>query len=241
MHAPLYRAGGRSYERQFTMRRRSSNSRISASLPELGTEEIYKSGYQAGYDLGFRFGKEDGRRSFNGTSIIIPAQLPSEDIISTIQKIEALTPHPYELLVADVGSSETTKTYILQRAGIVRHILAKSDEGIIGVLNKAALVANGHKLIVLAGVSPNTDNWIEGLMVELDREASTKAIYVSTSRNEDINSRPNVCCLLFRRKLLSDIGLWNEGVPTLKECLSEWLARIPKQNRIMMEAFDRFS
>lgn len=223
------------------MRRRRLKSRFSISTREVEKEVSHKSGYQAGYDLGFKFGKEDSQRSFDGTSIIVLAHSPNESIIDTIQKIEALTPHPYELLVADAGSSETTRQYIIQRTGIVRHILARNDEGIISVLNKAALVANGKKIILLAGGSPNKDNWIEDLMVELDSEVSINAIYANTTWMKDINSRLHACCLLFRTELLADIGLWSEDVPTLKECLSEWLARIPQENRIIMEDFDSIS
>lgn len=223
------------------MRRRRFNSRKSDEHPNMGTEGVHKSGYQAGYALGFRLGKEDNRRSFDGTSIIIPTHLPNEDIIGTIQRIEAITPHPYEILVANAGSSEATRQYLHERIGIVRHITGKSGEGIARVLSKAALVANGERLIILAGVSPNTDHWINALMVELERDASTKTIYVSNSTDEDTNNRLSIGCLLFRKELLSEIGLWDERLPTLKECLSEWLGRIPDQNRIMVEASNRFS
>ncbi|MGM1048193.1 MAG: glycosyltransferase family 2 protein [Bacillota bacterium] len=214
-------------------------SSLSAVLPEMETEKMPKSGFQAGYALGFQIGKEDSRRPFDGTSIIIPAHLPGEDVIGTIQKIEALTPHPYELIVANAGSSEITMQYLQKRTGAVRHIAARNGEGIAGVLNKAVFAAHGQILAVLIGVSPNTDNWMIDLMLELERESSVKTIYVR-SGNEDVLSRMNVCCFLFRRELLSDIGWWDEGLATLKESVSEWLGRIPNQNRIMVEASGRF-
>lgn len=223
------------------MRRRSFNSRKSAAHPNVGTRGIHKSGYQDGYALGYRLGKEDSRSSFDGPSIIIPTSLPNEDIIGTIQRIEAITPHPYEILVANAGSSETTRRYLHERIGVVRHITSKNEEGISRVLSKAALVANGERLIILAGILPNTDHWINTLMVELERDASTKTIYVSTSTDGDTHPRLNICCLLFRKELLSEIGLWDERLPTLKECLSEWLGRIPEQHRIMVEASNGFT
>lgn len=233
----------------------SSRKSLSATHSKLETEGIHSSGFQAGYTLGFRIGKEDSRRPFDGASIIIPAHLPSQDMKGTLQRIEALTPHPYELLVASSGLSEMTRQYLQQRTGAVRHITAKSGEGIASVLNRAALAAHGQKLVVLLGVSPNIEHWIDDLMFELDKDFSIKTIYVSsdqpghtatvnsatTSGDEDIHSRMNACCLVFRRKLLSDIGWWNEGLPNLKETVSEWLGRIPDENRIRVEAFDRFT
>lgn len=233
------------------------SSRISLSVThsKVETEGIHTSGFQAGYALGFRIGKEDSRRPFDGTSIIIPAHLSSQDIKGTIQKIEALTPHPYELLVASAGSSEMTRQYLQQRTSAVRHITAKSDEGIASVLNRTALAAHGQKLVLLLGVSPNIEHWIDDLMLELDKDSSIKTIYVSSDRpgqtavvnsttipgDEDIHSRMNACCLVFRRNLLSDIGWWNEGLPSLKETVSEWLGRISNEHRAKVEAFDRFT
>lgn len=237
------------------MRRRHMKWRraLKAALSEVKTEKI-KSGFQAGYTLGFQMGKEDSCRPYNGTSIIIPTHHPGENIIGSIQKIEALTPHPYELIVANARFSEATIHYLQKRTGAVRHIGAKNGESITSVYNKAIFAAHGQFVVVLIGVSPNIDHWLVDLILELERDSSVKAIYVPSARphhssavnsnllsvDEDVQSRMDVCCLLFRRELLSDIGWWDEGLPTLKESVSEWLGRIPNPNRTVLEASDRF-
>lgn len=215
---------------------------------------MFKTGFQAGYDLGYEIGKRRGFHPFNGTSIILPTCLPDEDVITTIRKIEALTPHPYELIVANAGSSEVTMQYLRKRAGAVRHIAAGNGENIVGVLNKAVFAAHGQTLAVLMGVSPNIDQWLADLIAELERDSSMRTIYVcsapstqnegadltSLSGDEDVRFQLNVCCLLFRKELISDIGLWDENLGTLGESVCEWLSRIPKPNKSLVEASDRF-
>ncbi|WP_106768589.1 glycosyltransferase family 2 protein [Paenibacillus faecalis] len=226
---------------------------LTAALREVGMKKAYKSGFQAGYDLGFQIGKEDSCRPFDGVSIIIPTRLHGENVMRIIQKIEALTPHPYELIVANAGSSEVTMQYLQKRTGSVRHISSRNGEGIVGILNKAFFAAHGQILVVLIAVSPNINDWMDDLIMEPKRDSLKITVVTSASSshspelkatsilgNVDVHSRMNVCCLVFSKALLSDIGWWNEGFATLNESMSEWLSRIPNQNKIMVEAFNRF-
>ncbi|KOR88121.1 glycosyltransferase family 2 protein [Paenibacillus solani] len=229
------------------MRRRGARLRKSLTVapPKADPVEGRKDGYMIGYSYGVQHGKKESDCSFDGVSIIIPIQDPFEDVISKIRRIEALTPHPYELLIADVGSSEGTKKYMRSRIGVVRHIVGRSDQGIAVVLNKALHAAHGKKLVILYGCTPVMDNWIGSMTDELDNASATKSVCVNFAqtgvpllpREElDSHNRLNACCALFRPELLSDVGWLDVGLPSLQENMSEWLGRVPLQYRTMLQA-----
>lgn len=234
------------------MRRRGARLRISLSAtpPKADLVEGRKDGYIIGYSYGVQHGRNDSDCSFDGISIIIPIHDPYEDVIGKIRRIEALTPHPYELLIADAGSSEGTRQYVRGRIGAVRHIVGRSDQGTAVVLNKALRAAHGKKLIILYGCTPVIDNWIGCLKDELNNAPAIKTVCVSFTQTGiptlpgeelDIHYRLNACCALFRKELLSDVGGLDEGSPTLQESISEWLGRVPQQYRTMLVAKDLFT
>ncbi|MFZ4197717.1 glycosyltransferase family 2 protein [Paenibacillus sp. NPDC058898] len=240
------------YEGLFTMRRRGARLRtsLSATLPKADPVEGRKDGFIVGYSYGVQHGQNNGDCSFDGISIIIPIHDPNEDATGKIRRIEALTPHPYELLIADAGSSEGTRQYVRGRIGAIRHIVGRSDQGIGVVLNKALRAAHGKKLVILYGCTPVMDNWIGGLTDELEHAPAIKTVCVSFAqsgtpilpRDEvDTHNRLNACCALFRPELLSDVGGLDEGSPSLQESISEWLGRVPQQYRTMLQAKDLFT
>lgn len=235
------------------MRRRGARLRKSLTVapPKADLVEGQKDGYMIGYSYGVQHGTKKSDCSFDGVSIIIPIQDPYEDVIGKIRRIEALTPHPYELLIADVGSSEGTKKYMRGRIGVVRHISGRSDQGIAVVLNKALRAAHGKKLVILYGCTPVMDNWIGLMKDELDNASATKSVCARFAQAEtpspilpreelDTHNRLNACCALFRPELLSDVGWLDEGLLSLQENMSEWLGRIPLKYRTMLQAEDIF-
>lgn len=240
------------YEGFFTMKRRGTRLRtsLSATLPKADPVEGRKDGFIVGYSYGVQHGQKNGESSFEGISIIIPIHDPNEDAIGKIRRIEALTPHPYELLIADAGSSEGTRQYVRGRIGAVRHIMERSGQGIAVVLNKAIRAAHGKKLVILYGCTPVMDNWIGGLMDELEHATAIKTVCVSFAQSgtpvlpgdeADIHNRLNACCALFRHELLTEVGGLDEGLPSLQESISEWLGRVPRQYRTMLPAKDLFT
>ncbi|GIO98804.1 hypothetical protein J14TS5_38900 [Paenibacillus lautus] len=234
------------------MRRRGPRLRISlsATLPKANPVEGRKDGYIVGYSYGVQHGRNNIDCSFDGISIIIPIHNPYENLIGKIKRIEALTPHPYELLIADAGSSEGTRQYLRGRIGAVRHIVGRSDQGIAVVLNKALRAAHGKKIVILYGCTPVIDDWIGCLKDEFDNAPAIQTVCVSFTQTgipilpreeQDIHDRLNACCALFRPELLSDVGELDEGLPSLQESISEWLGRVPQQYRAMLPAKDLFT
>lgn len=217
------------------MRRGRLYSRIATAHPVKGAERGYSSGYKAGYALGFELGKAQRNRIFDGTSIILPVDSTREDTIRTIERIEALTKHPYELIVASAECSESTKKYLEERSGCIRHIMAKQDEGITRVLGTAIQVSAGKRIMLWLGDIPSYDSWIDELIVELDRDDSVEIVGVNQGMDHHTLAKWNICCLMFRRELLSRIELWNNELSTLQECLGEWIRQIPVENVNMVE------
>ncbi|WP_054956232.1 glycosyltransferase family 2 protein [Paenibacillus dakarensis] len=221
--------------------------------PNAKPAQLYKTGFQAGYDLGFRIGKEDRQRSFDGTSIILTGCTSSEDFIAAIQNIEALTPPPYEMLVADNELSEKTKQYIQKRTGAIRHIIDKSDKGAGSVLNKAAYASHGREIAVLIGSSPKKDGWIGQLLTILKEDSLAKMICVYSGLIDPslesgslksgalgMKGQVNIHGLLFRRELLFEIGGWDDKLPSLKESVRQWIQKVPNENRRMVSSSEMF-
>ncbi|MBY0162936.1 hypothetical protein V4V36_16525 [Paenibacillus lautus] len=215
--------------------------------------EHYRAGYQAGYALGLRLGQEDRDSVFEGTSIIIPVDPHHDEAIQAIQHIEATTPHLYEVLVADAGAATNTRRYILERSGAVRHIKGNSGESLAHVVNKAMSVSLGEYIAILANASPNLDNWLGILTGELERKPVVKIVYagskaagLAAAANAENPALPAsgseyvLSCLLFRRSLPSEIGMWPEANRSVEEHMSHWLERVPAQERLQAEASSLF-
>lgn len=216
--------------------------------------EHYRAGYEAGYARGLRLGQKDRGSVFEGTSIIIPADSRHDATVQVIQHIETMTPHLYEVLVADAGATANTRRYIHDRRGVVRHIKGNSGDHLAGVVNKAISASLGKYIAILANDPPHVDNWLGVLMCEFEREPAIKMVYARSEAtgigaawvNEEESALPNtspspLSCLLFRRSLPAEIGLWTEEILSADDPMHRWLERIPAEQRLPIEASSLFA
>lgn len=216
--------------------------------------EHYRVGYQAGYALGLKLGQEDRGSVFEGTSIIIPADSHHDTVAQVIQHIETMTPHLYEVLVADTGATANTRRYIHDRRGVVRHIKGNSGDHLACVVNKAISASLGEYIAILANVLPHMDNWLGVLVSELEREPAIKMVYASSAATglgaawaDEEKSAPSgsssnpLSCLLFRRSLPAEIGMWDEEILSAEDHMHRWLERIPAEQRLQIEASSLFA
>ncbi len=216
--------------------------------------EHYRAGYEAGYARGLRLGQKDRGSVFEGTSIIIPADSRHDATVQVIQHIETMTPHLYEVLVADAGATANTRRYIHDRRGVVRHIKGNSGDHLAGVVNKAISASLGEYIAILANDPPHVDNWLGVLMCEFEREPAIKMVYARSEAtgigaawvNEEESALPNtspspLSCLLFRRSLPAEIGLWTEEILSADDPMHRWLERIPAEQRLPIEASSLFA
>lgn len=206
----------------------------------------YRAGYQAGYALGYQLGREDSGTVFEGPSIIIPARPHDDEVIRIIQQIEAATPHPYEVLIADAGATVACRRYFHDRSGAVRHIKGSHGENLVQVVNRAMKASLGEYIAVLTDSAPVCDNWIGEMLHELEHHPEAKVVcaasralsapfeptLVRSALQEEQTVRGRIGCVLFRRKLPAEIGWWDEGTVTVEEYLRMWLERLEKTQRI---------
>lgn len=218
------------------------------------SSEHYRAGYQAGYALGLRLGQEDRDSVFEGTSIIIPADAHHDAAVQVIQHIETMTPHLYEVLVADAGATVNTRRYIHDRRGVVRHIKGNSGDPLARVVNKAISASLGEYIAIMANDPPHMDNWLGVLVSELEHEPAIKMVYASSAatglgaawaeekKSALPSSSPNpLSCLLFRRSLPAEIGMWTEEFLSAEDHMHRWLERIPAEQRLQIEASSLFA
>lgn len=216
--------------------------------------EHYRAGYQAGYALGLRLGQEDRGSVFEGTSIIIPTDSHHEAAVQVIQHIETMTPHLYEVLVADAGATSNTRRYIHDRRGVVRHIMGNSGDYLSRVVNKAISASLGEYIAILANDPPSMDNWLGVLMSELERNSAIKIVYATSATTglgaawaDEEKSAPTssssnpLSCLLFRRSLPAEIGMWAEEILSLEDHMHRWLERLPGEQRLQVESSSLFA
>lgn len=210
----------------------------------------YESGYQAGYALGLRLGQEDRGSVFEGTSIIIPADPDHDDIVPTIQRVEKMTPHPYEIIIADAGATAKARRYIYERRGALRHIQGQSGDQLAHVMNKAITAAFGDDIVILIDGALILDDWLGVLIREFERKPALKVVYASremADSPEELwgNDKPALLAarsgfpinyLLFKRTLPDEIGLWPEGLRSVEEHTRQWLERISPEQRQRIEA-----
>ncbi|GAA0851705.1 glycosyltransferase [Paenibacillus glucanolyticus] len=231
-------------------RRRAARAMLNTTEKrEGGSGENYRAGYQAGYALGLRLGQEDRGSVFDGTSIIIPAHPHHDSAVQVIQHVETMTPHLYEVLVADAGATPATRRYIHGRSGAIRHVKGKSGDNLAVVINRAISTSLGEYIAVLAYDAPNLDNWLGVLIRELEREPAIRMVYASsgglTTTQEAAQQVPlsgqKLSCLLFRRKLPKEIGLWMEDIGSAEDSMLKWLERIPVEQRSRIEASTVFA
>ncbi|GAB6929276.1 hypothetical protein JCM10914A_32590 [Paenibacillus sp. JCM 10914] len=207
----------------------------------------YQAGYEAGYALGLRLGEEDRGSVFEGTSFLIPVQAHADRTIHIIRQLEKQVSHPYEILVADAGATPSTKQYIHDRSGAVRHIKGNRTDSIGALLNQAVSISQGEFTLLLINDFPDQESWPDKLRQEFEVNSAIKVVYISTAPSSasgqtyDPLSNESVNAVLFRRSLWSSTGKLDEHAVSLETALKQWLERIPAEQRIRIDASDFIS
>lgn len=215
-----------------------------------GHSEQYQAGYQAGYALGLKLGEEDRGNVFEGTSIIIPTDPYHDGVMVAIQHVQASTSHPYEIIIANAGASSNARRYIYERRGTLRHIQGRDGEHLALVMNRAITASLGEYIVILIDGAVIKDGWVEVLNREFEREPDLKVVYASMTaldltgelpkKDKSVSSAAvseyQVSCLMFRRRLLEEIGLWPNESCSLNEHMLRWLERISPEHRLQIEA-----
>lgn len=220
-----------------------------------GHSEQYRAGYQAGYALGLKLGEEDRGNLFEGTSIIIPADPYHDGVMAAVQHVQVSTSHPYEIIIANAGASPNARQYIYERRGTLRHIQGKDGEHLALVMKKAITASLGEYVLILIDSAVIKDDWVEILIREFEREPDLKVVYACMATfdmtgelsNKDKSVLPaaesgdTVSCLMFRRTLPDEIGLWPDEPRSLNEYMLWWLERISPEHRLQIEATTFFT
>ena len=208
-----------------------------------------RSAFQAGYDLGYRLGNSGSGRTYEGASIILPVLPVGQDLMNIVRRLEAVTSHPYEVLLAHCGNPAVlAKKTLTSRAGTVRVILSCMREGMAGALNRAVLAAHGRKVILITGEPPGKEGWMHHLIQELDRVPPAKMLYVYSGElpafgdlREEGGTSSQIHCLLFDKKLFRELGGWDTSLQTMGQCIEAWQSRIPPHEQIALPVSGNYS
>jgi O-antigen biosynthesis protein len=173
------------------------------------------------------------------TSIIIPAYLNSYPIFhKTGDCIGAIREHtdrektPYEIILVLNGTKDTIKFDHLETTHAEKVIENEENLGFSKAVNKGIRVAKGEYIAVVNNDVLVFNHWLEDLQEALnwgkDLIMATpmygmpyaRAIEAEKLRNETLNKAPRVednfsdfrdfSCILTRKKLFDEIGLFNE-------------------------------
>lgn len=241
-----------------------------AALPD---KQLLLAQYHRGYAAGYEQGVQEGIRTFGdgyiGTSIIIPTYNCKDLLLQCLERIDAHTPEPYEIIVVDNGSSDGTEEEI-RRRGNVRLAVHPENLGFARAINTGLMMARGRTLVLLNNDVLVTERWLEQLMECLRRIPDAAAVgpvtnYISGEQQitvpyEDVAEMPAFAaahnrsdpgkwrmtsrlvgfCVAFPRATLLDIGYFDEGYEIGNYEDDDWTARLRLQGKKMVIAGDTF-
>lgn len=172
------------------------------------------------------------------TSIIIPTRNGLELLAPCIEAIRAYTPTPYEIIVADNGSSDGTLEYCIRER--LTFVAFAENAGFPKACNAGLKLAAGDALLLLNNDVVVSSNWLDNMLACLDHTPDTGIVgpssnYVSGRQQENaaygsmeeyqawalLRNRPDSSrwaamerlvgfCLLFKRELMDQIGYLDE-------------------------------
>ncbi|MGZ7440719.1 glycosyltransferase family 2 protein [Paenibacillus sp. TH7-28] len=234
-----------------------------------GSMRAYELGYAAGYPHGVLEGKRSFSAGFDGTSIIIPTYNRKDLLIECLNRIEAHTAAPYEVIVVDNGSDDGTADEVRRRRSPVRLAVHPQNHGFARAVNTGLMMAKGQTIVLLNNDVLVTERWLDQLLgcLELTGAAAVGPVtnYISGDQQidvpyEDVAEMPAFAaafnapdprkwrevsrlvgfCLLFPRTTLEQVGYFDEGYVIGNYEDDDWVARLLLQGKKMVIAGDTF-
>lgn len=223
--------------------RTPAGSKVGPKQPDHGGTS-YQAGWRNGYEAGTRMGRQQAGGVFEGTSIVVPVGEGTGNIIPMIRHLEAVTPYPYELLLADFGADEQVKSYARRRAGVIRLIESGKSGGRAAAINQAMRAAGGRLLSLLSCGTKPAEEWLAVMGRELRNDSEADAVFCRFSAGfmkDGARSREPeplctaasgrgvstpIHCILYRRDVWLAAGELDEGGVQAEDGLGKWLERL---------------
>lgn len=214
------------------------------SGPDVNRKEDSRRAYEHGYAAGYAHGIVEGKRSFGagfeGTSIIIPTYNRKDLLAECLDRIEAHTAPPYEVIVVDNGSDDGTVDEVRRRRNRVRLAVHPQNLGFARAVNTGLMMAKGQTIVLLNNDVLVTERWLDQLLgcLKLTGAAAVGPVtnYIGGDQQidvpyEDVAEVPAFAaaynapdprkwrevnrlvgfCLLFPRSTLEQAGYFDEG------------------------------
>ncbi|WP_169823445.1 glycosyltransferase family 2 protein [Paenibacillus yonginensis] len=279
------KGGGRAGGRLRGRRRKPTSpwlNRLPATLPVSTGEDnqtgrgsagaqapLFEEGWKAGYEKGRQAGYDDFEQIFEGTSIIIPTYNQKEMLLQCLDRIEAYTPQPYEVIVVDDASSDGTAEALRQYRK-VRVAVHDSNKGFAGSINTGLMLAKGRTVLLLNNDVFVAERWLANMLDCLESSPDIGAVgpvtnYIGGEQQIDVpyqdlrdldrfaeeRSRPDRSkwreterlvgfCLLMRREIAHQTGYLDEGYRLGNFEDDDWIIRLRLQGLKLVIAGDAF-
>ena len=163
------------------------------------------------------------------TSIIIPIYNEEKFIGRCLRSLlnQSLSQEDYEIILINDGSLDKTKYAIeLFEGGIIRVINNDKNEGLPYSLNKGIINSNGKFIVRVDGDDYVNHNFLLILKVFLEMNPYLDAVccdyqLVDFMENvisvEDSNKNPIGCGIMFRKKQIMEIGMYDPKMKYLED------------------------
>ncbi|GGA35804.1 glycosyltransferase family 2 protein [Paenibacillus physcomitrellae] len=230
---------------------------------------IFEEGWKAGYERGRQAGYDDFEQVFEGTSIIIPTFNQKEMLLQCLDRIEAFTPQPYEVIVVDDASADGTAE-ALRPYRKVRVAVHDGNKGFAGSINTGLMLAKGRTVLLLNNDVFVTERWLANMLDCLESSPDIGAVgpvtnYIGGEQQIDVpyqdlqdldrfaearnqtdrskwreTERLVGFCLLMKRETAHQTGYLDEGYRLGNYEDDDWIIRLRLQGLKLMIAGDAF-
>jgi|GEM_PF-5241833 len=200
--------------------------------------EEYNKGYKEGYQDGQQAGIESYGEIFEGISIIMPVCNELSSLRKCMSHLEEQVELPYEIIVVDYSSTDEVAAFLTKLEGKARYVRCTSAGTYTAAANRGLMMAKGSMMLLLsiefllsndslktmiaclnsdnrAGMVGPVSNGLLGDQYSEPRinhhagESTTES--VSSESYWQKTDRLSGECLLLKRKVLEQIGYFDEG------------------------------
>ncbi len=203
------------------------------------------------------------------TSIIILTHNQLELTTQCLDSIRKYTPEPYELIVVDNNSTDGTVSYLEQQAD-VKKIYNKENLGFAKGCNQGVAISTGENVLFLNNDTVVTEHWFKNMLRALYSDEKVGMVgpvtnYVSGHQKIPVTYQDTIglhnfaqeyCsqhagltrrvhrlvgfCLLVKKKVLDDIGLFDErfGIGNYED--DDLCFRAVNRDYVLLIALDSF-